>query len=108
MPSSARKIVIAFAWLLVVPLAFPQSSTAGPQDDLFRTLSSAITFDQAAISPDATQVAWVENDKDGSAILVPGPAAPGPPRSTAGGHGEGAIAWPPDSKQLAFLSDGST
>src|SRR5437588_3420585 len=108
MATAARKIVLAFTCFLLAPLAFPQTRTAAPQDDVVRTLFAATTFDQAAISPDAKQVAWVENDKDGSAIFISEISAPKPRRMTAGGHAENAIAWSPDSKQIAFFSDGST
>src|ERR1051326_1765516 len=99
----ARKIVIAWICLLSVSLAFAQA-----QDDAIRTLFAATTFEQTAISPDAKQVAWVETGKEGSAIFVSEVNAPKPRRITAGGPTESAIAWSPDSKQLAFLSDGST
>src|SRR5438270_2520695 len=108
MGTAARKIVLAFTCFLLAPLALPQTRTAAPQDDVVRTLFAATTFDQAAISPDAKQVAWVENDKDGSAIFISEISAPKPRRMTAGGHAENAIAWSPDSKQIAFFSDGST
>ena len=108
MATAARKIVLAFICFLLAPLAFPQTRTAAPQDDVVRTLFAATTFDQTAISPDAKQVAWVENDKDGSAIFISEISAPKPRRMTAGGHAENAIAWSPDSKQIAFFSDGST
>src|SRR5437899_10147352 len=78
--------------------------TAAP-DDVVRTLFAATTFDQAAISPDGRQVAWVENAKGGSAIQVSEIDATKPRRITAGGQSESAVAWSPDSKQIAFLSD---
>ena len=74
-------------------------------------------FEQVEISPDGKQVAWVEslNEANGapspnSAIYlaeVKNPAAPR--RITAGAvgseHAESGVAWSPDSKRLAFLSD---
>jgi dipeptidyl aminopeptidase/acylaminoacyl peptidase len=74
-------------------------------DDVVRTLFATTTFDQAAISPDGKQVAWVENAKGGSAIQVSEIGASKPRRITAGGQSESAVAWSPDSKQIAFLSD---
>lgn len=74
-------------------------------------------FEQVAISPDGRHVAWVETltARDGapdghSAIYVAdAPDGAHRHRVTAGGHGhsasEGTVAWSPDSRQLAFLSD---
>ncbi|HZS29331.1 MAG TPA: S9 family peptidase [Candidatus Angelobacter sp.] len=83
----------------------PAAKTTSSMDSAIRTLFSGVTFDQTAISTDAKQVAWVENDKDGSAIYVSDIATPKPRRITAGGHEEDSIAWSRDSKQIAFLSD---
>src|ERR1051326_3381396 len=107
MHQAARKALMAIASFLVVPAAFSQAQAAA-QDDVIHALSAAVTFDQAAISPDARQVAWVENGKDGSAIFVAEVNAPKPRRISAGGHAESAIRWSPGSRQIAFLSDGST
>src|SRR5215469_8179228 len=86
-------------------------------DDVIRTLFAGREFDQTAISPDGTQVAWVEKlvDKSGipngtSAIYVSAVNGGGVQRQiTAGNAGafyaETSVAWSPDSKRLAFLSD---
>ena len=103
MATATRKMVTAFTCFLLVPLAFSQTN-----NDVIRALFGATTFEQTAISPDAKQVAWVESSKDGSAIFTSEIATSKPHRTTAGGHAENAIAWSPDSKQIAFLSDGST
>jgi dipeptidyl aminopeptidase/acylaminoacyl peptidase len=102
-----RNLVLALACLLLAPSAAPQAKSAAPMDDVTRALFTSTSFDQAAISPDAKQVAWVESTKDGSAIYVSEIAAPRPRRITAGGNSESAIAWSPDSLQVAFLSDAS-
>jgi dipeptidyl aminopeptidase/acylaminoacyl peptidase len=82
-----------------------------------QNLFKAQHFDQAAISPDGKRVAWVETraDEDGAPtgkqdIFVQEVSAAGNPiRVTAGtptGHfNDGNIAWSPDSKQIAFISD---
>jgi dipeptidyl aminopeptidase/acylaminoacyl peptidase len=82
-----------------------------------QNLFKAQHFDQAAISPDGKRVAWVETraDEDGAPtgkqdIFVQEVSAAGNPiRLTAGtptGHfSEGNVAWSPDSKQIAFISD---
>jgi dipeptidyl aminopeptidase/acylaminoacyl peptidase len=90
---------------------------ATPLDGIMKTLNAAHHFQQAAISPDGTKVAWVEilTGKDGAptgntAIYVKNLKANNPPvRITAGVagsvHAEGNVAWSPDSRQIAFLSD---
>ena len=119
MAKSVRKIaVIALVSFLSVMLAVAQSSappaaakaspvkaTAGSMDDVVQTLFAATTFSQAVISPDGKQVAWVESTKSGSAIYVSEVATVKPRRITAGGSSEDGVAWSPDSRQIAFLSD---
>jgi dipeptidyl aminopeptidase/acylaminoacyl peptidase len=89
-------------------------------NQVIQTIFAARGFDQTAISPDGRQVAWVEKLVDKSGVpnrkmsiyvsaIQGGTAAR---RITAGNrinsYVEHAIAWSPDSKQLAFLSDAST
>jgi dipeptidyl aminopeptidase/acylaminoacyl peptidase len=74
-------------------------------------------FLQTAMAPDGTRVAWVEETVDsageatGSAIVVQDLRSPdsGPRRISAAEGGnpasEDTIAWAPDSRHLAFLSD---
>ncbi len=113
MYKAGRTIVaIAFACLIVVPLALAQPASSArtkpnssSMDGVIAALWAGKTFDQAAISPDGKQVAWVENTKDGSAIFISAVTGGTPRRITAGGQSESAVAWSPDSKQIAFLSD---
>jgi dipeptidyl aminopeptidase/acylaminoacyl peptidase len=82
-----------------------------------KTLTAAHNFEQTAISPDGTKVAWIETliDKDGgssgkTAIYLKNLKSAGPPQRITAGvagakHAEGNVAWSPDSKTLAFLSD---
>jgi dipeptidyl aminopeptidase/acylaminoacyl peptidase len=113
MYKAARIIVtIAIVSMVMVPLALSQPAAdvrnkagSSAMDGAIATLSAAKTFDQAAISPDAKQVAWVEVTKGGSAIFISAASGGAPRRITAGGKSESAVAWSPDSKQLAFLSD---
>ncbi len=97
------------------PTAKPKPASA--LDAVVKTLFAAHTFEQAAISPDGKKVAWVETlqGKDGAttgntAIYVSDVKANATPkRITAGSgtaaHAEGNVAWSPDSKHIAFLSD---
>jgi len=110
MHQAARKALLAIAFFVVIPSAVsqPTKKSAAPQDNVIRALSAASSFYQAAISPDGRQVAWVESTNNGLAIFVSDVNSPRPRRITAGGQSESALAWSPDSKQLAFLSDGVT
>jgi dipeptidyl aminopeptidase/acylaminoacyl peptidase len=108
-------VAITLTFLMLTPLVLAQTASrarakaaASPMDRVIDTLFGTKTFDQAAISPDGKQVAWVENSKDGSAIFLSDISAPKPRRMIAGGHAEAAIAWSPDSRQIAFFSDAST
>src|SRR6202030_2859882 len=88
-----------------------------PIHEVEKTLFATRRFEQAVISPDGTRVAWVETliGKDGApsgntAIYVSGVEAKARPRRLKAGEGvgdheEGSIAWSPDSKRVAFLSD---
>ncbi|HEY2115851.1 MAG TPA: DPP IV N-terminal domain-containing protein, partial [Candidatus Angelobacter sp.] len=104
-------VAIAFVCLVLVPATLAQrASSAGANasssmDNVIATLWAGKTFDQTAISPDGKQVAWVEITKDGSSIFISAIIGGTPRRITAGGQSESAIAWSPDSKQMAFLSD---
>ncbi|MBI1787466.1 MAG: S9 family peptidase [Acidobacteria bacterium] len=67
-------------------------------------------FEEVAISPDGNRIAWVEKaseSAEGSAIFVLEwrAAAAAPRRITAGGPRETNLAWAPDSRRLAFLSN---
>ena len=101
-----------------VPSAPPAAASApSGLAETLRTLFGVGTFKQAAISPDGKRVAWVENlgDKDGkpsvrSRILVAetgGAAASRRITAVAGTaeRNEGSVAWSPDSRRLAFVSD---
>jgi Tol biopolymer transport system component len=96
--------------------ASPQVRNSAP-DEAMQTISRTQGFDEVAISPDGTKVSWVEPQKDkegaetgASAIYVTDHANSGKPRrvtaSVAGAFAdEHGLAWSPDSKHLAFLSD---
>ena len=80
-------------------------------DDALDSLYAVRNFKQVAISPDGREVAWVESLAGGSsAIYVATPGSTEQPRRISAGDGnteyaEHDIAWSPDSRKLAFLSD---
>jgi len=80
-------------------------------DDALDSLYAVRNFKQAAISPDGKEVAWVESLAGGnSAIDVVTLGSTEQPRRISAGDGateyaEHDIAWSPDSRRLAFLSD---
>lgn len=90
----------------------PNPAVAKALDAMFRVHE----FSDAAISPDGRRVAWVESltaangaPSPNSAIYVADwKSSAAPVRVTASNAApaaEGHVAWSPDSKQLAFLSD---
>jgi dipeptidyl aminopeptidase/acylaminoacyl peptidase len=93
----------------------PKPST--PLEGVMKTLTAAHDFTETAISPDGSKVAWSETltGKDGStsgdsAIYVKNlKSNAAVQRITAAApianHAESGIAWSPDSRRLAFLSD---
>jgi dipeptidyl aminopeptidase/acylaminoacyl peptidase len=93
--------------------AIPSSSI----DDALTSLFAVHRFRQVEISPDGTKVAWVESLKGKEqeptgnfAIYVVTLGSSEQPRRVSAGDGSEAyaehdIAWSPDSKKLAFLSD---
>ena len=99
------------------PNAAAKSKPASAVDEAVNTLFSTHQFEQTAISPDGRKVAWVEDviTKKGvftgdTVIYVQDLDSKAPPKRMAAGvadaiHAEGSVAWSPDSKQLAFLSD---
>src|SRR6185437_4245778 len=101
-------------FLLCVGLAWGADTNV---EQILAALGRVTEFREAAISPDAKRVAWVESipsrdfhDSAKSAIYVEdiGPRPGKARRITAAVDGyatEHGIAWSPDSSEIAFLSD---
>jgi dipeptidyl aminopeptidase/acylaminoacyl peptidase len=95
--------------------AKPKASATA--DDVIKTLSATQRFEQTAISPDGRKVAWVEDlitrrgvSTGDTAIYVSEVDRKSPTKRISAGvaaaiHAEGNVAWSPDGKKLAFLSD---
>ncbi len=97
------------------PTQKPRAATS--LDAVINTLFATHTFQQAAISPDGSSVAWVEDvhSKNGvvsgsTVIYVKNIKSSAPPHRISAGvgdslHAESNVAWSPDSQKIAFLSD---
>jgi dipeptidyl aminopeptidase/acylaminoacyl peptidase len=97
--------------------AAAKPKASGTAQDVINTLAATHRFEQAAISPDGKKVAWVEDiiTKRGVAtgdtvIYVSDVEGKNPPKRITAAvadaiHAEGSVAWSPDGKKLAFLSD---
>ena len=121
MSTSARKTLAFTAPLLFalmalkLPAQAPEPKRDPRIDSVLNDLGKVRSIYQTAISPDGKMLAWVVAGEDhgkagGTEIeLAPLAAPEKPTRITAGVKGElcqeGSIAWSPDSKTLAFLSD---
>ena len=96
-------------------VAAGQAQTKPSLDAVLDAMYTVKTFKQAAISPDGARVAWVERRRDAkgqerlSAIFVAELPAGKPRRVSAAAdardHREESVAWSPDGRSLAFLSD---
>lgn len=93
--------MIRAVFLLVLPCLLHGAQSL---DRLIEELRAVRHIETVAISPDGGKVAWVEKTPSGAAGIYLSEAHPDgkPPRRVADGR---EVAWSPDSRRLAFLSD---
>ncbi len=112
-PRQAFLLVIIFISLpQFCPAQSPRTKNAAakvsvsPMDDVVKTLFNATTFEQVTISPDSKRVAWSEKSPAGPRTIYVSDAKPGAvARPVGAGSSDLSLAWSPDSKSLAYLSD---
>jgi dipeptidyl aminopeptidase/acylaminoacyl peptidase len=107
----ARSAALVSALLLTL-LCHGATAQDSSLDAMLDSLAGGHSIRQVAISPDGQRVAWVEDGGSEHGIFVCGLASPASSRRriTAGAEAteEREIAWSPDSRQLAFLSNAQT
>ena len=115
MHSRPRLLLALALWMVSAATCYAVQKSS--IDDALDSLFAVHTFKQVAISPDGKRVAWVESLRGknqeptgNSAIYVATLGSSEQPRRVSAGDGsaeyaEHDIAWSPDSRKLAFLSD---
>jgi dipeptidyl aminopeptidase/acylaminoacyl peptidase len=117
MVSRAARMFATYLAILLSTLIWAVASQKTSVDAVLDSLAAVHSFREVAISPDGQRVAWVETlpEANGApsgnfAIFVANLSSSGsPPRRITAGSGsaceEHGIAWSPDSRELAFLSN---
>jgi len=104
------RTAILLTFLATAPAVFAEAPTVDPRiQDVLTQLGKVKSIHAAQLSPDGRQLAWVveSNDKpsvqianaDGSHVRAADPSA------KSGSCSQDEIAWAPDSRHLAYISD---
>jgi dipeptidyl aminopeptidase/acylaminoacyl peptidase len=108
---------LLFASFSVAAQTLPKAKANPPHSAAVDAMFGMREFLQAEVSPDGKHVAWVESlpgpggaPSDNAAIYVADLSAPTAARRITAADGKAAreehdVAWSPDSKRLAFVSD---
>lgn len=104
------RLALALLGVLAAPLALAGNTPVDPRiESLLTQLGKVRSIHAAQLSPDGKQLAFVvETDGKGAIEIARADGRDAHrlnTRDTAGSCSEGDIAWAPDSRQLAFLSD---
>lgn len=100
-----RKNCIVLTLLAVTIVAAAGAQTSKAFDNIYQAVSSTKHFEQVAVSPDGSYVAWVLS-QGGGQIFLQSLSGGLPKRVSAGQNAsESDLAWSADSRRLAFLSD---
>src|SRR5579871_529735 len=113
MAAATLSVVAAQLWQGQIVAPADRQISSGPElvDAVLDRLDQVRTVRETALSPDGARVAWVADappGKGGTSITVRELPSGDPISITAGsgsGSREGGIAWSPDGRSLAFLSD---
>ncbi|MGB3381364.1 MAG: S9 family peptidase [Rhodanobacter sp.] len=111
MPKRTHLIApLSLLCLVLAPNAFADAPTVDPRiEQVLTELGKAQSIQATAISPDGRQLAWVIRRDDKPAIEVANADGSHARRvsaaATPGSCAESGIAWAPDSRHLAFVSN---
>lgn len=111
MPKRTHLIApLSLLCLALAPNAFADAPTVDPRiEQVLTELGKAQSIQATAISPDGRQLAWVIRRDDKPAIEVANADGSHARRvsaaATPGSCAESGIAWAPDSRHLAFVSN---
>ncbi len=100
-----RSVLLAAIVLLFPAEGRPKESALAPLEAAVASLETVVRFDEVAISPDGTRVAWVQRAPRSSVFVAGVGSGAAARRLGDEGASATAVAWSPDGTRLAFLSD---